>query len=355
MSTAERTKSPDGVAERQAPQQSNLDKAIDESLRRQTLSWTVAETGEELSLSITHVRKLFANPTKSGKLPSDRDCWLFLQLCRARGLNPYVGDAFLVGYDEGDTAKFSLITAHQALLKRADATGKKTGMESGVIVVDKTSGEDRELHGDFYLEDKQTLVGGWAKVYRSDWEHPAYERVALRTFNKGYSRWKADPAGMIVKCAEASAHRLAFPREAGGLYVREEIDTMAPGDEAPAVDSPPAVPKSQRLAEDMKSRRSKRQDPPMDEPARDSKLPPEAASPKPPVNEDAEPAPDNGPHGGKDVDPVMSGWMDLIDVEDSIPGLGRVRKKISESDLIDSAKSFLYRKIDARVAAMKKP
>lgn len=214
-----------------------LDQAVEETLRRQTVTWQVAETGEALSMSISHVRKLFAQPTRQGHRPTDRECWMFLQLCKARGLNPYVGDAFLVGYDSKDGPSFSLITAHQALLKRAEASGKKTGMESGVIVLDTTTGEERERRGDFFLDDREKLVGGWAKVYRSDWHFPAYERVNLKTFNKGYSRWAIDPAGMIVKVAEASAHRLAFPRETGGLYLREELHP----------ESAPAIIQEQRV------------------------------------------------------------------------------------------------------------
>merc|ERR1711991_914366 len=58
----------------------------------------------------------------------------FLMLCRARKLNPFEGDAYLVGYDSKDGAKFSLITSHQALLKRAELCQQFDGMESGLIL-----------------------------------------------------------------------------------------------------------------------------------------------------------------------------------------------------------------------------
>lgn len=212
------------------PQQTITEQTMDaatqrvlDKMLRQTVTWKTPDATEAIELSIDSVRKLFATPTKSGKLPSDRECWLFLQMCKARGLNPYLGDAYLVGYDEGSGAKFNLITAHQALMKRAEASGKKTGMESGVIVQDKKTGEVTETAGDFFLEETHKLVGAWCKVYRSDYEKPVYDRVKLSTYDKGYSRWKADPAGMIVKVAEASVHRLAFPAEVGGLYVSEEM------------------------------------------------------------------------------------------------------------------------------------
>lgn len=203
--------------------QSKLDAAVEETMRRQTVEWTVGESGEKMSASISTVRKLFANPTKNGHAPSDKDCWLFLQLCKARGLNPYVGDAFLVGYDAKDGPKFNLITSHQALLKRAELSGHKDGMESGVTLLDKSTGEIVDWPGDFYLEDRHTLVGGWCRVYRKDQKIPIYDRLKLATFNKGISLWSTNPAGMIVKCAEASAHRLAFPIETQGLYLREEF------------------------------------------------------------------------------------------------------------------------------------
>lgn len=180
---------------------------------------------DTIRMSIAIVRRLIAVPTTTGKMPTDDDCTRFLMMCSARRLNPFEQDAFLIGYDTKNGPKFSMITAHQAFLKRAELNQEYDGMESGVIVIDHEKLVDRE--GDFMLPD-DILVGAWAKVYFKNRSHPMSKRVNLKTFNTGRSQWLANPAGMIVKCAEADALRSSFPTMLGGLYVQEELTPEPP-------------------------------------------------------------------------------------------------------------------------------
>jgi len=175
----------------------------------------------EISLTVERVKQFLCTPTRSGKYPTDKDVMGFIMLCKASGLNPWVRDAYLVGYDGQDGPNFSLITAHQAFIKRAEAHGAYDGMESGVVVLANSVVTERQ--GDLVLPG-ETIIGGWAKVFRKDQSHVSYDSVNLKTFDTGKSRWKIDPAGMIVKCAEASALRKAFPSNLAGLYLREEMD-----------------------------------------------------------------------------------------------------------------------------------
>lgn len=174
-----------------------------------------------ITLTLGIVRSLVSAKTASGKVASDDDCMKFMMLCQARTLNPFEGDAFLVGYDTKDGAKFTLITAHQAFLKRAEVHPEYDGMESGVIV--KTAdGSMADREGDFVFED-DIILGAWAIVHFKNRKYPMKKRLALRAFIKSYGRWKEDPAGMIVKCAEADALRSSFPTLLGGLYCEEEM------------------------------------------------------------------------------------------------------------------------------------
>jgi phage recombination protein Bet len=174
---------------------------------------------DKIRLTIEIVKATIAIPTKSGKLPQDRDIIKFMMMCSAQRLNPYAGDAYLTGYDTSDGPKFSLITAQQALLKRAEVSEHFKGMLSGIII--KEGEEVKEVEGDFYLPG-QEVIGGWAKVYHEKRAHPFYRRIRLERFNTGYAQWKVDAAGMICKCAEADALRSAFPTMLGGLYIAEE-------------------------------------------------------------------------------------------------------------------------------------
>lgn len=178
-------------------------------------------SNSSIKLNVTIIKHYVCIPTKSGKLCSDRDAVRFMMLCRSRGLNPFEGDCFLQGYDGKNGPEFSLITAHQAFLKRAELHPEFNGMESGVIVKNDDKVINRE--GDFML-DEDVLLGAWATVHFKNRKVPMVERLNLRTFAKGYGRWEIDPAGMIVKCAQASALRTAFPTQIGGMYLREEIE-----------------------------------------------------------------------------------------------------------------------------------
>ncbi len=176
---------------------------------------------DEIKLSIAIIKNLIAVKTKSGKTCSDNEAIKFMMMCQARKLNPFEGDAFLIGYDGRDGATFSLITAHQAFLKRAELNAEYDGMKSGIIV--EEAGALVDLEGDFHTNE-QKPVGGWAIVYFKNRTKPMKKRVRLARFQKAFGVWQDDPAGMICKCAEADALRSSFPTMLGGLYLKEELN-----------------------------------------------------------------------------------------------------------------------------------
>lgn len=176
---------------------------------------------DKIKLSVSIVKTLIAVPTKTGKLCTDRDAIKFIAMCVARKLNPFEGDSFLIGYDTNDGPQFSLITAHQAFLKRAEVNPEYDGMKSGIIV--EEDGQLKDLEGDFFMAPAQKVVGGWATVYFKNRKQPMHKRIRLARFQKTFGVWRDDSAGMICKCAEADALRSSFPTMLGGLYMREEL------------------------------------------------------------------------------------------------------------------------------------
>ena len=177
---------------------------------------------DKVKLSVQIVKNLVAVKTKQGKTCSDQDAIKFLAMCQARRLNPFEGDAFLIGYDNKDGgATFSLITAHQAFLKRAELNVEYDGMKSGIIV--ERDGQIQDLEGDFYLAGDR-IMGGWATVYFKNRKQPMHKRIRMERFKKPFGIWLDDAAGMICKCAEADALRSSFPTMLGGLFLKEEIE-----------------------------------------------------------------------------------------------------------------------------------
>lgn len=183
--------------------------------------------GDKVRLNVEIVQKFIAVPTRSGKTCSEKDAVKFMAMCQAKRLNPWEGDCFLIGFDGKDgQAQFSMFTAHQAFLKRAELHPEFDGMKSGLILIHDgalTYGE-----GDFFLDDQEVL-GGWATVHFKTRRHPMHKTLKLSRFKKTYGLWVDDPAGMIVKCAECDALRSAFPTMNGGLYLRDEIDVSSFG------------------------------------------------------------------------------------------------------------------------------
>lgn len=193
---------------------------------------------DKIKLSITIIQTTVCIPTKSGKVCTARDALRFMMLCQAQRLNPFAGDCFLCGYDGKNGPVFSLITAHQSFLKRAETCADYEGMESGIILCS----EDNvciEREGDFKLPT-EICVGGWARVFRKG-RKPTYRRLSIAAMMPNFETpfWSEHKApGQIVKCAEADALRATFPTLLGGLYSGDELNMNATVSSVAAVDLP---------------------------------------------------------------------------------------------------------------------
>lgn len=211
-------------------------KKLEDMTREELLAVTLDNTkmeakfipfGEKEPIKLTrgNIKTMLANPTKNGNWPTTRDIDNFIMLCKARALNPFVGDAFLVGYDSrNDGPKFSLITAHQALLKRAELHDQYDGMKGGIIVTDKDGNVTKRASAFKHPGDE--LIGAWAIVYRKDRTYPTEVELEVGSRRGQSPLWDKDPCGMLVKCAKSHGLREAFPNTLAGLYSQEEFDIM---------------------------------------------------------------------------------------------------------------------------------
>lgn len=179
---------------------------------------------DKLRLTAAMVRQFIAVPTKSGALPTERDCVKFVMLCLGKRANPFEGDCFMIGYDTQAGPAFSMVCGIELFLKRAEQCEQYDGYLSGVIVMD-SQGAVVERAG-IFLWPGDKLVGGWARVYRKDRTHPTYKTAKLEVYDTGRSRWLKDPAGMIEKVPLSQALRAAFPTALGGLYTQEEMQRI---------------------------------------------------------------------------------------------------------------------------------
>lgn len=154
---------------------------------------------------------------------------MFLEMCAAYGLNPYVKDAHLVKYKANSPA--TMVVGKDFYTKTAASNPTFDGMEAGISVIG-TDGSFHRREGSMLMPGEQ-LVGGWAKVHIKGRSVPSFDEVGFNEYaGKKYDgslnqQWASKPATMIRKCAVVHALREAFPANFAGLYDSAEmgIDT----------------------------------------------------------------------------------------------------------------------------------
>ncbi len=178
--------------------------------------------GNEIKLTPSIVQEYIVGSNAKITLPEFK---FFTELCKARGLNPFLKEAYCIKYGNEPAA---MVVGKDAILKRAILHPQYNGMSSGIIVTNEKK-EVIERQGTFKLPSEE-LVGGWAKVFRKDWEHPTYvsvsfDEVAQRKRDGNLnSNWATKGATMVEKVAKVRALRETFIEKLGGMYEAEEIE-----------------------------------------------------------------------------------------------------------------------------------
>lgn len=135
---------------------------------------------------------------------------LFLYTAQLRGLNPLLKQIYFIKRKQKRGDRWietgTIQTGVDGFRTIANRTKKLKGIERGTR---------RDEHGKLYA---------WARVWRKDWEYPAYEEVSLEEYKADSPLWHRMPEQMLKKCAEVAALRMAFPEALSGLYSHEEMD-----------------------------------------------------------------------------------------------------------------------------------
>jgi hypothetical protein len=135
-------------------------------------------------------------------------------------------------------------THKNCYLQMAERHPAYDGFEAGVIVL-TAEGQLLSREGSIVYDGDsgETLLGGWAKVYRKDRTRASYEEVKLSEYDTGKSLWNGKKATMIRKVALVHALREAFPSTFGALYDESEVRVDAestarevPPEELPVLD-----------------------------------------------------------------------------------------------------------------------
>lgn len=175
--------------------------------------------GQHFTVSFADIRN-FIEPKAT-----DAECKIFLETCKQYHLNPFTKEAYLIHYDnKNESAASTIVLGKNCYLQMAERNPNFDGFEAGVIVL-TADGQLLNREGSIVYDGDggETLLGGWAKVYRKDRTRASYEEVKLSEYDTGKSLWNGKKATMIRKVALVHALREAFPSTFGALYDESEV------------------------------------------------------------------------------------------------------------------------------------
>jgi phage recombination protein Bet len=178
-----------------------------------------ASDGTDVSMAAADLVSALAG----GTFVSDEDAQVIVARCKARGLNPLAGDAYVIV--RGGHATLQVSKDYYQRVAAAQPT--YDGMEAGIIVAHADGTLERRVGALVSANPKvEKLVGGWAVVYDTKRTHPSEVVVSLAEYDQHQSLWKTKPATMIRKVAIVQALREAYPNAFTGIY--DEVEMPAP-------------------------------------------------------------------------------------------------------------------------------
>ena len=144
---------------------------------------------------------------------TDAQLRLYARTCQSRGLDPFSKEIY--GWSGRDGA-VEIVVGIDGLRNLAESSGEYRGQLGPWFC-----GEDGQWT-DVWLS-RQPPLAAKVTVLRANHE-PMTDIALLSEFKKNTPTWNSMPTRMLAKCAEANAIRRMFPRQASGLYVREEME-----------------------------------------------------------------------------------------------------------------------------------
>lgn len=151
---------------------------------------------------------------------TDQEVFLFVKMCQAQKLNPFVtGEVYLIKFGQQPA---QMVVGYDTYKRRADENPTHLYTESGIVV--QRGGQIVQKTG-ACLYPTEVLIGGWCRVHklRNGHEVTTYKEVGYGEYNKGNAIWKEKPCTMIEKVAISQCLREAYPKDYEGLYTVEEL------------------------------------------------------------------------------------------------------------------------------------
>lgn len=167
----------------------------------------IKTNGVSLNLDMGTVKKYICPKA------SEKEIYMFLQICKIQQLNPFLREIYLVKYSDKYAA--STLIGIETFRKRAYRNPKYEGHTTN------SCGEGSNM-----TAKTDVFVQGYRVPISCTVEYDEY--VGLTEWGSPNKFWKSKPKTMLKKVSEAQALRTAFPEDFGGLYSVEEINHLPP-------------------------------------------------------------------------------------------------------------------------------
>lgn len=161
-------------------------------------------------------------PADAPKQPTKHELTIFAQYCAANGLDPLGKDIYFIKDKKG---KVHYQISIDGLRGRSESSGEYLG-RLGPLWVDKAG-----IWHDHWIWEEAPM-GCKVGILRRGYTEPTWGFARFASYcqsKESWSNWGKMPEVMIAKCAEAQAHRAAFPKNCARLYVAEEMMEVVEG------------------------------------------------------------------------------------------------------------------------------
>jgi len=166
---------------------------------------------------------------------NDAELAMFLEVSARYELDPFMREIWAAKID----GRLQIFVGHQGLLSLADRKSDYRGFRSDVVRENDHFKVTNCADGDVKVEhsyeqggekDRGSIVGAWC-VARREGRDPSYFFARWDEYAKGgKTPWAKYGSAMILKCAEAVAHKKLY--SLSGLYIEEEFSRVERGDPA---------------------------------------------------------------------------------------------------------------------------
>lgn len=162
----------------------------------------------EIKLSLDIINKYLVSG--GGKL-TEQEGVMFMALCSMQKLNPFLREVYPIKYGSNPV---QAVTGIETFRKRAFDNPKYRGHRSWI---EKWTDTEK-------VAKCEVFVAGYEIPVSSEVDYEEY--VARKSDGKVNKMWSEKPRTMLKKVAESQALRTAFPKEYGGMYTAEEINSV---------------------------------------------------------------------------------------------------------------------------------